>query len=266
MSSLHEPIQSMVEQDLGDEVSRYTVAVVSKSLLLRRSITSRLNLVGVTVFAHAHFDALFQGSHPPQPDIVLIDTTGQELPWKALVSLLKIFSGRSRAVLLAASMNVDQAMEAGASGVRAILIKPYKAEQHTGRILDLLLEAHRITPKRLQPRFSPVAEAELRVDYLPMDDWLLFPVLVDNISEKGAQLHMPYGEYAGEFQPGSSGFPATLAIGTARISLNLRVVHREGETVGVAFDGLGTGRRVLDSFIEDMRRQALGDGGSRRRW
>jgi DNA-binding response OmpR family regulator len=266
MYSLHEPIQRTVEQNLDYEESGSAVAVISKSLLLRRWITRTLRLVGFTAFGLSHFDALFHGLDRRLPDIVLIDTAGQELPWKALVGLLKIFSRRSRVVLLAAGMNVERAVEAAGSGVAAILVKPYRAQRHTERILDLLLEARGTAPKRLRPRFSPAPEADLRLDYLPIDDWLAFPMGIDNISEKGAQLRLPHDEYAGELQPGEAGFPATLAIGTVRISLNLRVVHREERTVGVVFEGLGTHRRVLDSFIEDMRSQTLGDGTASRGW
>jgi DNA-binding response OmpR family regulator len=268
MSSLCVPIQSesTVEQDLGYRESGSSVAVISKSLLLRRSIDRRLGLLGVTVCGYTHFDSLFQGSGRLQPDIILIDTADQELPWKALVSLARIFSRQSRIVLLAASMNVAQTVEAAERGVAAILIKPYRAEGHTGRILDLLLQARGIEPKRLQPRFTPNSGAKLRMDYLPVSDWPAFPMEVINISRKGAQLHLPYGEYAWELQPGRSGFPAALAVAMAQISLNLRVVYRERRSVGVVFDGPGSGSGVLDTVIHDLRSQVVEGGASRRFW
>jgi hypothetical protein len=104
------------------------------------------------------------------------------------------------------------------------------------------------------------------LDFLPINDWPVFPIEVNNISGKGARLHLPYREYAGELQPGRFGFPATLAVATAQVSLNLRVVYRERENVGVVFDGPGSGRRALESFIHDMGSQVVEDGGSRRCW
>lgn len=76
---------------------------------------------------------------------------------------------------------------------------------------------------------------------------------------------LPYREYAWELQPDRSGFPATLTVATAQISLNLRVMHRERGSVGVEFDGPGSDSRVFDSFIEDMRGQIV-EGGASRRW
>jgi DNA-binding NarL/FixJ family response regulator len=266
MSSLHELIQTTVEQDLSLEDRRPTVAVVSKSLLSGQSIARKLSLVGVNVFEYRHFDALFENIDLSPPDIVLIDPAGQELEWRALVSLLRIFSERSRVVLLAASMNVDQAVEAANSGVAAIFIKPYKEEEHTERVLGLVNEIQGVAPGRLQPRFTPRPESEIHVYYLTSDDWLAFPMEVRNIGEKGARLCLPYREFAAELQPGSSGFPATLAIGSARISLYLRVVHREGGTIGVLFERIGAGRKVLESFIRDLHTQAFGGSRNRRRW
>jgi DNA-binding response OmpR family regulator len=266
MSGLQDLIQTTVGQDLSFEWEGSTMAIVSKSLLSRQSIARKLGLIGLTVFEYQHFDALFENADLQPPDIVLLDTAGQELEWKTLVALLKIFSQRSRVILLAASMNVDQTVEAANSGVAAIFIKPFKVEKHSERVLDLLNEIHGIAPRRLQPRFTPGPESEVRLDYLPLEDWLAFPIGVRNISQRGAELRLPYGEFAGELQPGGSGFPATLAIGTARISLDLRVVHRKGETMGVVFERLGAGRKALEYFIRDLYTEAFGGNGSRRRW
>ena len=190
MSGLYAPIQSIraVEQGSGSQESGSSVAVISKSPLLRRSIERGLGLLGVAVFGYGHFDSLFQGSGRLQPDVVLIDSAGQELPWEALVSLVKVFSGQSGIVLLAASMNVVQTVEAVQRGVAAILIKPYQAEGHTARILDLLLQSRGIEPKRVQPRFTLDNGTQLRVDYLPMNDWPAFPMGVSNISGKGEKI------------------------------------------------------------------------------
>jgi hypothetical protein len=87
-----------------------------------------------------------------------------------------------------------------------------------------------------------------------------------NISQRGAQLRLPYEELAGELQPGSAGFPAVLTVGYERVSLRLRVVHREGGIVGVAFGHLGAGGKVLESFFRDLRTQAFGAGRNHRRW
>jgi hypothetical protein len=268
MKGTYAPIQSTipVKHDPGRRQSAAGVAVVSRSLLLRRSIDRRLGLLGVTVFGYDHFDSLFQGNGRLQPEVVLIDTAGQELPWEALVSLLRIFSGQSRIVLLAASMNVAQTVQAAERGVAAILIKPYRAEGHTGRILDLLLQARGIEPKRLQPRFTPDGGVQLSMDYLPMSDWPAFPMEVKNISGKGARLRLPCGEYAGELKPGMAGFPATLTIAAKKISLTLRVAHRERQTIGVVFGGSGRGLAVLENFIHSLSTEVFGEAGGQRRW
>lgn len=266
MSSLREPITALMWQAPGSEPAAFTAAVVSKSLLLRQSIARKLGLAGITVFEHRHFDALFHNVDEQLPEVVLIDTAEQELGWKVLVSLLKIFSPRSRVVLLTGSMTVEQTVQAGNIGVAAVFIKPFKEEEHSVRILDLLNSIHGIVPKRLQPRLSPGPDTVIRLEYLPMDDWLAFPMEVRNISQHGAQLRLPHEEFAGELQPGSAGFPAVLMVGYERVPLNLRIVHREGGIVGVAFDHLGAGGKLLETFFRDLRIHTFGPGGNHRRW
>jgi DNA-binding response OmpR family regulator len=266
MTSVHEQIQTSAKQDLGLEEKGSSVAIVSKSLLSRQSIARKLNVLGITVFEYRHFDALFQSTDLQPPDVVLIDTAAQELEWKALVSLLKIFSERTQVILLVSGINEDQAIEAARSGVAAIFVKPFKEEEHDERILDLLNQIHDIIPKRLQPRFTPNPETEVRLDYIPLDDWLVFPMEVRNISLKGAQLRLPYGDFAGELQPGSSRFPAILVVGRTRISLYLHVVHREKGTIGVEFQHLGAGHKVLEYFVRNLHIQSFGEDKRLRRW
>jgi DNA-binding NtrC family response regulator len=59
---------------------------------------------------------------------------------------LKIFSELSRVVLLTGSMTVDQTVEAADIGVAAVFIKPFKEEEHSVRILDLLNSIRGVVP------------------------------------------------------------------------------------------------------------------------
>ena len=266
MSSLHEQSQKIEEQDRDLEEKGFSVAIISKSLLTRLSIARKLGVIGVSIFEFQHFDDLFQSTNLQPPDVILIDTDTQDLQWKALVSLLKIFSKRTQIVLLVSGMNIDQALEAAHNGVAAIFVKPFKEEEHNQRILDLLTQIHNITPKRLQPRFTPGRETKISLDYIPSDDWLVLPLQVRNISLEGAQLRLPFVNFAGELQPGRSGFPATLVVGRARISLYLQVVYRKGRTIGVVFEHLGAGHRVLEYFIRNLRIQFFGAKTRRGKW
>jgi hypothetical protein len=87
---------------------------------------------------------------------------------------------------------LDHTIEAANNGVAAIFIKPYKEEEHTERVLGLLNDIHQVSPKRFLPRFTPDLTAQIHLEYLPLDEWLVFPKEVSNISQKGAKLRLPY--------------------------------------------------------------------------
>lgn len=258
--------QTTTEQDRNSEDDWFIAAIVSRSLLTRKSIARKLALVGITVFEYRHIDSLLQSVNSAPPDLVLIDSDSQDLEWNALVSLLKILNDRTHVILLVSSLNVDHTIDAANTGVAAIFIKPYKEEEHTERVLDLLNDTHRISPKRFLPRFTPDLTARIHMEYLSFDDWVVFPIEVRNISQKGVQLRLPYREFAKELQSESSGLPATLVLGTLRVGIYLRVVYREGRTVGVVFEHIGDGRRAFTSFIRELSNRALGEGLGRRRW
>jgi len=266
MSTLPKMFQTTTEQERNSEDNRFIAAIVSRSLLTRQSIARKLSLVGITVFEYRHVDALLQSVNSAAPDLVLIDSDGQALEWNALVSLLKILSDRTHLILLVSSLNVDHTIEAANNGVAAIFIKPYKEEEHTERVLNLLNDIRQISPKRLLPRYTPDLTAQIHLEYLPSDDGVIFPIEVRNISQKGAQLLLPYSGFAKELQPGSSGFPATLVLGTSRVGVYLRVVYREGRIVGVVFEHIGDRRKAFTTLIRELSKRALGDIAGDRRW
>jgi len=266
MSTLPKMFQTTTEQEQNSEDNRFIASIVSRSLLTRQSIARKLSLVGITVFEYRHVDALLQSVDSAAPHLVLIDSDDQELEWTALVSLLKMLIDRTYVILLVSSLNADHTVEAAINGVAAIFVKPYKEEEHTERILDLMNDIRRISPKRLLPRYTPDLKAQIHLEYLPSNDGVIFPIEVRNISQKGAQLLLPYGDFAKELQPGSSGFPATLLLGALRVGVYLRVVYRQGRTVGVVFEHIGDRRKAFATLIRELSNRALGDIAGDRRW
>jgi DNA-binding NarL/FixJ family response regulator len=257
-------LQIAEDRALDSQHESFAAAVVSKSPLIRYSIARKLGLVGIRVSEHQHFDSLLHPGSPP-PDLVLIDTTAQELHWKALVSLLKVFHLRTDVILLVSGMDAAQAADAAESGVAAIFIKPFKEEEHTERVLELLYRLHRITPKRLLPRFTTGKEAEIRLECLPPDHSTAVSLEVLDISRRGAGLAVPYG-LASELEPGSSGFDAALVIRGVGIPVRFRVVHREGRRAGILLEHLGGHGARLTGLLSELADRAFGKPTRRARW
>jgi DNA-binding NarL/FixJ family response regulator len=253
------------DQDRDSQYESFAVAVVSKSPLIRYSIARKLGIVGIEVSEHRHFDSLFHTAGSSPPDLVLIDTQYQELDWKALVSLLKIFHPSTHVILLASGMDAEQAADAARNGVAAIFIKPFKEEKHTERVLELLYRFRRITPKRLLPRFNTEQEAQVCLEYLPIDHSTAVTLAVMDISHKGAGVALPRG-LAAELEPGSSGCYAALVIRGAEIPVRFRVVHREGRRMGIFFEHLGGHGAALTSFLSELTDRAFGKPTRRARW
>jgi CheY-like chemotaxis protein len=265
-----EPVSTHVaETDLRPQIRKPVapgLAMVSRSLLLREALARRLSRLGVGIAAVSDFETLVREIESERPALVLVDGDGWEQRWDALIRGLELKKRGVSALLLIASLSVDQVLEAPSLGIGTVILKPFKPEEHTARIYDLLLGARALTARRAHPRYVPTNGQGLEMEILPEGDWVTLRLPVLDICDGGARIELPELPAAARLVPGSRGAVACLVAGGARASLTFRVVHRTRRTFGVAFEQLidrnGTFREVLRSFD----RSVFGSVLPRRNW
>jgi CheY-like chemotaxis protein len=246
------------------EASR--LAVLSRSLLLREALARRLALLSVEITAVGDFEALARELASDRPALVLVDGDGWEQRWEALIRGLKLRSKGVPALLLVASLNVDQVLEAPALGIGAVLLKPFKPEEHTARIYDQFLGAQAQAARRAHPRYAPHDSQAMEMEILPEGDWVAWRLPVWDISAGGARMQLPDPPAAARLVPGSRWAVANLGVGGARASLSFRVVHRAPRSIGVAFEQLVDKSGAFREALQGFDRQVFGSVLPRRAW
>jgi CheY-like chemotaxis protein len=242
------------------------LAVLSRSLLLREALARRLALLNVEITAVADFEALARELQSDRPALVLVDGDGWERPWDALLRGLKLKRKGIPALLLIASLNVEQVLEAPALGISAVLLKPFKPEEHTARIYDQFLGAQARTARRAHPRYVPSDGQALEMEILPEGDWVARRLPVLDISAGGARMELPDPPAAARLVPGSRWAVANLGIGGARAGISFRVVHRAPRSIGVAFEQLIDKSGAFREALQGFDRQVFGSVLPRRAW
>jgi CheY-like chemotaxis protein len=242
------------------------LAVLSRSLLLREALARRLALLNVEITAVADFEALARELQSDRPALVLVDGDGWERPWDALIRGLKLKRKGIPALLLIASLNVEQVLEAPALGISAVLLKPFKPEEHTARIYDQFLGAQAQTARRAHPRYVPSDGQGLEMEILPEGDWVPRKLPVLDISAGGARMELPDPPAAARLVPGSRWAAANLGVGAARAGVSFRVVHRAPRSIGVAFEQLIDKSGAFREALQRFDRQVFGSVLPRRAW
>jgi CheY-like chemotaxis protein len=264
----------MVRQTVEPDVRRTSLgkpeaprlALVSRSLLLREALGRRLSLLGMGIASVSDFEALAREIESGSPDLILVDGDGWEQPWEVLLRSGELGAKGIPVLLLIASMDVEQVLQASSLGVAAVILKPFKPEEHTARIFDLCLEAQDLAARRAHPRYVPADGQRLEMEILPEQDWVKCRLSVLEVSSGGARIELPDPPAAAGLVPGSRWAVASLAVGGARTSVTFRVVHRTRNTFGVAFEQVIDRNRAFQEALQDLDRSVFGSLVPRRHW
>ncbi len=172
--------------------------------------------------------------------------------------------GAAALVLVTSRFSFDDAHDAQALRVAGVIVKPFRREEHTPRLLDLALRKMNTRARRAAPRFAiPLAtNAVLRLPASNGED--VFPV--KNIAEGGATIDMETGTAGSSLAPGSFVPLATLSWGDVQLEAELSVVHRKDNGSGVRFSRFFDGAPKLLRALKERHQRALGNHGRRRKW
>ncbi len=246
--------------------ARSRLVVASRSILLREAVARRLSQLGMEVTSVPDFEALRRELESDCPALALVDGDGWDRPWGALIRGLELKRKGVPALLLVASLSVDQVLEVPSLGIRSVLLKPFKPEEHSARVYDLFLEARALTARRAHPRYVPSDAQPLEMEILPEGDWVARRLPVLDISVSGARIGIPDPTAAARLVPGSRWAVASLAAGRASASVSFRVAHRSRHSAGLSFEQVIDKGGAFRETLQGFERSVFGSVMPRRPW
>jgi DNA-binding NarL/FixJ family response regulator len=239
----------------------FRVAIVANTHLVRQPVAACLLPIGARVHEFAELTHLLTDINAIDPEIVLIDVDGLQQGWRAFAAAMRGSPRPALVVLLGTRFDFEDAHEALALGVASIILKPYRREDHTERLYDLVLKLQRVRPRRREPRLVPSESLSPRLDYEEQQGRGIAGVR--DLSSEGICVDLPDGD---GLRPGSFVGQATLAVRERTSSFTAHVIHRASGRAGLRVRTWHEGRQHWMRLLEDLHTRAFGTRRANRRW
>jgi DNA-binding response OmpR family regulator len=239
-----------------------TVVVVSRLNLVRQGISGRLALLGASVREYQETSAALRILHEVIPEIMVIDVEDAAWSWRPLLTELASTQRNVRVVLLARRMGIDEASEAKHLGVAGVILKPFREEEHMGRLFELLCEVQGARRRRANLRYYLEPESQ---PMLTMPGALSTLYRVVNVSRGGACVASSK-EGLRELEDGKGEVAARLAIGGVHVAVACNVVYRAHELTGLRFVSTTSGRAELVEHLAALQGRIFGSKKVRGPW
>jgi hypothetical protein len=239
-----------------------TVVVVSRLNLVRQGICGRLALLGASVREYQETSAALRILNEVIPEIMVVDVEDAPWSWRPLVTELASAQRKVRVVLLARRMGIDEASEAKHFGVAGVILKPFREEEHMGRLFELLCEVQGARRRRATLRYYPEPESQ---PMLTMPGALSTLYRVVNVSTGGACIASSKGGLR-QLEDGPGEVSTRLSIGGVHLGVTCTVAYRAGELTGVRFVPTTSGRAELVGHLASLQSRIFGSKKVRGPW
>ena len=235
------------------------VIVVGKTLIARQPVAQALETLDFQVIEASEIAGAVSAVHAAQPALVVMDADGMAREWRMLATAAGAEPMRPALALLTSRFNFINVHDAQALRVAAVIVKPFRREEHTERLLDLALRQRGIKARRSAPRFAVPKDtkAELRCGLAGSVD--IFPVL--NLSEGGAKVIAE-----ATWEPYDDSPPSTLTWGSVQLTVSIEVVHRQEFGAGIRFTKIWEGASRMLRALDERQARALGQRRKKRKW
>jgi CheY-like chemotaxis protein len=240
------------------------VVILGKVLLVRQPIAQSLGTLDLEVFESSDPAEVISNLDFTRPALVVMDADGMPREWRALAAILGARQGGASLVLVTSRFSFDDAHDAQALRVAGVIVKPFRREDHTPRLLDLALRTMNVRARRSVPRFAVPAAMNATLRFTVSDVEEVFPV--KNIAEGGATIETETGGDKDSLAPGGLVPIAALSWGEVQIEAELRIVHREGNGGGVRFSRIFDATPKLFRALKERHARALGPQVGKRKW
>lgn len=239
---------------------RFQVVVLAATHLARQSVGQSLAPLGARVFELSDAQDVSQRLALLACDLLVMDTDGLQRQWRAVARAALLGPRRIPVVLLPARFGFDEAHDALALGVSAVILKPFRPREHALRLYDLVLGHKGIRARRSEPRFALSEDLSARLDYEHRG--VSGFGLVDQISRGGLSV----AARPERLVAGSSLADATLRFGDAEARVSAVVVHCSPQRLGLRVQEWGAGRQRVMRALDELAQRAYGGGKENRRW
>ena len=238
--------------------------ILGKILLVRQPIAQSLSALDFETFESSDFAEVISHLDLTSPSLIVMDADGMSREWRTLAAGLGAKQGAAALVLVTSRFSFSEAHEAMALKLAGVIVKPFRSDQHTARLLDLALRQMNIRARRSSPRFVVPAtmNAELRLSESGGKD--VFPL--KNISEGGARIDTGAVSVSSLIDPGTFVPLATLSWGEVQLEAAIDVVHKDEHTAGIRFSRIFDGGPKLLRALKERQAKATGPQGIKRKW
>lgn len=238
--------------------------ILGKILLVRQPIAQALSALDFETFEFSDYAELVSHLDLTSPSLIVMDADGMSREWRALAAGLGARPRAAALVLVTSRFSFDDAHDAMALKVAGVIVKPFRGDQHTPRLLDLALRQVKIRARRASPRFAvpPGMNAVLRLSEPGAAS--AFPL--KNISEGGAEVDLESAR-AGSLPDAGTFVPsADIIWGDVQFEAAIDVVHRDEHTAGIRFSRLFDGVPKFLRALKERHDKAAGSQGIKRKW
>ena len=238
--------------------------VLGKALLVRQPIVQSLAALDFQVTDASEPAGISPGVDLMSRTLIVMDADGMAREWRALAAEVSARRGTPALVLLASRFSFDDVHDAMALKVAGIILKPYRREEHTARLLDLALRSLSLKARRSAPRFTiPVAtKAVLMLAREGREETLA----VKNVAMGGARLDAETATHGASVTPGGF-FPLSMmSWGDVQLEVDVDVIYRDDDSAGIRFFRIYEGQHKLVRALEERHALSLGSQGRKRKW
>ena len=238
--------------------------VIGKTLLVRQPIVQALAALDFQVTDASEPAAISPGVDLASHTLIVMDADGMAKDWRMLAAEVNARPGAPALVLVASRSGFDDVHDAMALKVAGIILKPFRRDEHTARLLDLALRSLSLKARRSAPRFAipAAAKAVLTLAQEGSEEKLE----VKNVALGGARLDAEAAAPGPPLVPGGF-FPLSmLSWGDVQLEVDVDVVYRNDDSAGVQFSRIYEGKHNLVRALEERHALSLGSQGRKRRW
>jgi CheY-like chemotaxis protein len=238
--------------------------VLGKTLLVRQPIAQSLSALDFQVHESSDLAEVVSTLNLTAPALIVMDADGLAREWRMLAAGLGAKRGAAALVLLTSRCSFEDVHEAMALRVAGVIVKPFRRDEHTARLLDLALRPVDVKARRSAPRFALPESTHAVLRWSLSESEYLLPV--KNVAEGGAMVRVEADSPEAAFKPGGFIPLATLSWGEVQLEVAFDVIHRGTDAAGIRFSRIFDGTPKLLRALEELQVRALGPRGKKRKW
>lgn len=240
------------------------VVILGKILLVRQPIAQSLGALDFEVFESSDLAEVVSNLDLTAPSLIVMDADGMAREWRLLAGSLGAKQGAAALVLVTSRFSFDDAHDALALRVAGVVVKPFRREEHSARLLDLALRKMNVRPRRASPRFAVPAAMNAVLRLPESEGGAVFPL--KNIGEGGAAIDVETARAGPALDPGGFVPSADLSWGEVQLETAVDVVYREKNVAGIRFSRIFDGAPRLFRALKERQARALGPEEKKRKW